>query len=308
MRVVVALGGNALTPKSGKGTFSELERNIARGIKPVVFLAKQGRSVVLVSGSGPQIGALILQNQLAGKRVPEMPLDVLDAELEGELGYMLEQSLQNAFAGQRIKKSVVSVVTQVLVDGKDKGFRNPSKPVGKYLSKKEVNALKRAGIAVGFERGKGYRKLVASPFPKKIVEEKAIRNMLKKNAVVIAAVGGGIPVVKQSGKLKGVEGVIDKDLAASLVGRTVKADLLLILTNVDCIYKNFATKKQSPLKKLLVKQAKELLRKGEFGSGTMKPKVLAAIDFLENGGKKAIVTSTEKALLALKGKAGTVIA
>ncbi|MBS3145517.1 carbamate kinase [Candidatus Woesearchaeota archaeon] len=302
MKIVVALGGNALTKKGEKGAYKELIKNIKKTSKNLIDIIKDNK-VIIVSGSGPQVGALVLQNELSKKKVPEMPLNVLDAELEGELGYMIELALNNEL--KKSKRKSVTVLTQVLVDKNDKGFKNPTKPIGLFYSEKEAEKLRKKGFKIIYQVGKGYRRVVASPTPLEIIEINQIKDLMEKGNIVIAAGGGGIPVYRSDKGLKGIDAVIDKDRASSLLARNIKADLLLILTDVDKVALNYKEKNQKFLNKLSVKDAKKYLKEGHFKEGSMKPKIEASINFLENGGKKVIITSISKVKKGLKD--GTLI-
>tara|TARA_Y100000310_G_C20581578_1_gene763272 strand:+ start:99 stop:977 length:879 start_codon:yes stop_codon:yes gene_type:complete len=288
-KLVIALGGNALTTKNQKGTYKELTTNINKTCKS---LAKINKNILIVSGSGPQVGALLLQNELAKHKVPKMPLDVLDAELEGELGYLISQSFLNYS-----KKPIATVITQVLVDKKDPAFKNPSKPIGPFYKTKKKGYKQDAG--------RGYRRVVPSPKPIDIIEGKTIKKLIKTTNV-IAAGGGGIPVYKTKGKLKGLEAVIDKDKAASLLAKKIKAKELLILTTVPQVYTNFGKPNQHPIKQMNRKQAQIYLKQGHFLPGSMKPKIEASIEFLKKG-KKVTITNIQNIEKALKGRAGTII-
>jgi carbamate kinase len=303
-RVVVALGGNALTPIKGKGTYEELTHNISIVSKNLVPLIKH-HQIIVVSGSGPQIGHLLLQNELAKNRVPPLPLDVLDAELEGELGYLLEQSLHNVLMKHHIRKPVVSLLTQVVVDKNDPAFKKPSKPIGPFYSNKEARKLKKKFPMV-YQVKRGWRRVVASPKPKKIDDVGVIKKLVK-DTVVIAAGGGGIPVIKKKGKYLGVPAVIDKDYASARLALDVQADLLLILTGVKKVVLNYGKKNEKTLKKMTVKEAQQYLKEGQFPPGSMGPKIEASLEFLKKGGKKVIITCPSCVGRALEGKEGTVI-
>jgi len=218
MRIVVSIGGNALTPAKSKGTYEELSkniRNIARTLRELI----KNHEIVLIYGSGPQIGSLVIQNELAKKKIPPMPLDVLDAELQGELGYIFEQAIQNELKNHDINKSVVSVLTQIIVDSKDPGFKNPTKPIGPFYSPKAAKQLEKKGYQMVLQKGKGYRRVVASPIPRVIDDVKLIKDLVQKNIIVIAAGGGGIPVIRQGKNLVGVSAVIDKDRVSALMAK-----------------------------------------------------------------------------------------
>ncbi|MDO8628471.1 MAG: carbamate kinase [Nanoarchaeota archaeon] len=298
---VIALGGNALTKPSDTGDYKELLHNVNKTAKLLVKVMSH-YAMVIVPGSGPQVGNVVLQNELSKRVVPSMPLDVLDAEVEGWLGYLLESSLQ------RVKKQkVTSIITQTLVSAHDPAFHRPSKPIGPFYSQVQARALRMKGIPVVADAGRGFRRVVPSPLPLAFVEIAAIRNLLKKGWVVIAAVGGGIPVVKSAAGFRGVEAVVDKDFAAACLASSLHADYLFILTGVDAVYQDFNAKKQKRLSRLSVLDAEMLYAQGHFPSGSMGPKILAACQFLRKGGKRVIITSPEKLSLALLGKAGTII-
>ena len=306
MVTVIALGGNALITRKERGTYNELVGNIQKTCKFLASLSRKSE-IAIVSGSGPQIGGLLLQNELARYKVPSMPLDVLDAELEGELGYLLSQHLINELRKNKIRKSVATLITQVSVNKNDKAFKKPSKPIGPFYTKKQAENLKKKGYAMINDAGRGYRRVVASPKPIKIIEADIIRKLIKLNTVVIACGGGGIPVVTKNNKLNGVEGVIDKDLASACLAKEIKASLLLILTSVPFVYLDYNKKNQKAIRKMNVNDAKKYLKENHFGVGSMKPKIEAAVDFLIHGGKKVIITNSEHANEALIGKYGTTI-
>ena len=303
--VVVSLGGNALS-SSGKVSYKNLLKSIQQTAKLLAIFVKRRYHIAIVFGSGPQVGALLLQNEAAKKKVKPMPLDILDAEVQGELGYLIEQALQNELQKLKIKKPVVSLLTQVIVDQKDPMFKHPSKPVGPFLTKAKAMKLKKKGVHVKEDSGRGWRKVVPSPLPLEIDDVKVIKRLLKKN-IVIAVGGGGIPVVKFRGKLKGVEAVIDKDFAAALLASSIKADELFVFTSVPAVYLNFKKKKQKEIKSMNVKEAKVYLKEGHFLPGSMRPKIIAATNFLTKGGKKVTITDLSSITKALSGKAGTVL-
>ncbi len=281
--IVVALGGNAIQRVGEKWSYKNLLKQVNKTVSYLTPLFDR-YTIVFTHGNGPAIGDILLQQQIAKKVVPAMPLDVSGAMSQGQLGYMLEQAIPNS----------VTVITRVLVDPKDRAFRNPTKPIGPYY--------KTRGKGMVLVPGRGWRKVVASPKPLKILELDEIKELSKKH-IVICCGGGGVPVIKKGGKFIGVEGVIDKDLASALLAKNVKADMLLILTDVPGIYVNYGKKKQRLLRILEKKSASFLLKIGEFGQGSMGPKVQAALNF----DKKVIITSPDLALKALEGKAGTVI-
>ncbi|MEK6861345.1 MAG: carbamate kinase, partial [Nanoarchaeota archaeon] len=279
MKIVIALGGNSILKKGERQSYSTLIKNIkstCRNLVPIIMNNK----VVISHGNGPEIGYLAIQNEIASVKVPKMPLDVLGAESQALIGYLLEEQLNNQLRENKIKRLVATLVTQVLVNKKDKAFRNPTKPIGPFYTKKESEKLKKRGYIIINDAGRGYRRVVASPKPVKIIEKDIIKKLVEKNIIVIACGGGGIPVVTAGGKLKGIEGVIDKDLASSCLGKSIKADVLLILTGVPYAYLNYGKKNQKIIKKMNVKEARKYLNDGHFGVGSMKPKIEAGIDFL----------------------------
>jgi len=281
---VVALGGNALQPPNEKWTYKSLLKNINKTVLYLKPLASEYQ-IVITHGNGPEVGNLLIQQQCAN--VPSMPLDVCDAMTQGQLGYLLQNSIQNI-----LKKKAVTVVTQIEVDKNDKAFQNPTKPIGPFYKKKiEKQMIKQL---------EGWRKVVPSPKPKRIIEIDEIKTLIRKCYIVIACGGGGIPVADG----KGIEAVIDKDRASQLLASQLKANLLVLLTNIDCVYLNFGSKKPIAIRKLSIKEAKKYMK--HFKEGSMKPKIEASIEFLKKG-KKVILTKPELLEKALKEEAGTVI-
>ncbi|MEE8632578.1 MAG: carbamate kinase, partial [Candidatus Bathyarchaeia archaeon] len=265
--------------------------------------------IVVTHGNGPQIGGILLKNELSASILPSMPLDICGAQSQGMIGYMLQQSIRNELAEANLQVPVVSLVTQTIVDPNDKAFMNPSKPIGSFypLAKaKELQAEK--GWSMIEDSGRGYRRVVPSPAPREIVEHDTIRTLLEEGTVVIAAGGGGIPVVhEEDGQLRGIVAVVDKDLTAQIIACETRAQILLMLTNVEKVALNFGKANQIDIDALSIEDAELYLRKGEFGIGSMAPKVEAAIRFIKSGGEKAIITSLELCKEAIEGKAGTVI-
>jgi len=306
-RAVVALGGNALIKKDQVGTIYEQFANTREISQSIVKMIKAGWEIVVTHGNGPQVGAILLQNNLSRDVTPPMPLGVCVAESEGLIGYMIQQVLSNSLKRAGVEKQVVALITQVLVDHDDPSILNPTKPIGPFFSKEEAEKLKSDGYKVT-EQSRGWRIVVPSPDPKAVVEGEVIRNLLEDGVLVISSGGGGMPVFeKEDWGLDGLEAVVDKDLSSERVAEAVDADLLLILTNVEKVYLNYNTVKEKALDKLSLKEAKELYESGVFPAGSMGPKVLSAIRFLEFGGKKVIISSVEKGWDALQGKTGTVI-
>lgn len=309
MKIVIALGGNALARPDQKGTYEEQVANVRAVSVQLAQIIRSGHKVVVTHGNGPQVGNLAIQ-EASTKDVPEFPLHVLDAMTQGEIGYLIQRELGNALGMAGLALPVASVVTQVLVDRDDPAFKSPSKPIGPFYNGARAKALaEEKGIVmerVDPTSERPYRRVVPSPDPVRIVEEKIVAGMLREGYVVVAGGGGGIPVVRNSaGWYEGVDAVVDKDLCAEKIAEAVGADCLLILTNVDKLKVDYGTERQKSLDSLTVEEAKRLLTLGQFPLGTMGPKVLACVRFVEWGGRQGIIASLEGALDALAGRAGT---
>lgn len=306
-KAVIALGGNALVKKGQKGTIYEQFTNTRRSTKSIVKMIKEGWDVVITHGNGPQVGAILLQNKVAKDLTPAMPLGICVAESEGLIGYMIQQCLSNALKKEHIEKPVIALITQVIVDQDDPFLSHPTKPIGPYYDEDEAIQLRKEGWQMT-RQPRGWRMIVPSPDPKQIVEGESIRKMLDDGIIVIASGGGGMPVVeKEDGGLDGLEAVIDKDLAAERLAEAVEAELLLILTDVEKVYLHYGTPKQKTLDKISLKELKNYYEASHFPPGSMGPKILAAIRFLESGGKKVIVAGIEKGWEAFQGETGTLI-
>jgi len=290
MRVVIALGGNALIKKGQRGTAEEQFATAEEAISALKDIL-ENNEVVITHGNGPQVGALLIQ-QSATDEVPPMPLDVCDAMTQGEIGYFIQRAIM-----RKTNKKSVTIITRVIVDQDSPAFKNPTKPIGPFYKEKKTPDMK-------LDAGRGYRKVVASPQPIKVLERKAILPLLREGLVVIAGGGGGIPI-KNNGV--GVEAVIDKDKCAALIAKEIDAELLLIVTAVPVVYKSYGKKSQKPIREMTIGEAKGLLAAGEFAEGSMKPKIEAAIEFIKHGGKKAIICGLDNAADAVKGKSGTEI-
>ena len=292
-----------------RGTTAEQFENVRKSLDGIVYCLKQGHRVVITHGNGPQVGNLLLMVEASRYQVPEIPLGVCVADTEGAIGYMIQQSLTNRLRREGFDRCVVTVLTQVIVDKHDKAFSNPTKPIGPFVSKEEAELLHREkGWQVTEDSHRGYRRVVASPNPLKIVEEQAIKCLLEAGDIVIAAGGGGIPVImKENGDLEGVDVVIDKDLASSVLARDIKADCLVMLTGVEYVFLNFKKSNERAVKTLTAKEAQGYLQEGHFPPGSMGPKIQAAINFLDWGGEEAIITSIDKVKEALEGITGTKI-
>ncbi len=309
MKVVVALGGNALIKSDQKGTSEEQFKTTMKSVKDIVKMIENGWEVVITHGNGPQVGSILLQQDVAKSAVPPMPLDICVAQSQGQIGYMIQQCMLNSLASSGIQKGVAAVITRVLVDENDPAFENPTKPVGPVYRYDEALLRLKEGYIISQQKG-GWRIVVPSPNPISIIEREAIKKLIDSGIIVIAVGGGGIPVVKKGDgvtKIEGKEAVIDKDLASERLAMEINADTLLILTDVDAVYLNYGSEDQKKLKEISLQEMEEYYYQGQFPPGSMGPKILAAIRFLENGGKKAIISSIEHAWDALEGKAGTQI-
>jgi len=306
MRVVVALGGNAILKRGDRGTVNEQIAAIHEACAGIARIASEGHELVVTHGNGPQVGRLMLQDEAMPDRVPRFSLDLHVAETQGQLGYLIQQELTVALARAGVPRSVATVVTQVVVDGNDPGFEHPSKPVGPFLSAKGAAEYRLRGIPVAEAAGGGWRRVVASPEPLEIVEADAVRALLSDGIVPIAAGGGGVPVIRDGEELRGVAAVVDKDLAAAVLTATVAADVLLMLTDVDHVVRGFGADDEQLLDKLTVRDARAGVVSGEFARGSMGEKVLAGARAVE-AGARAVIASLEHATEALAGTAGTEI-
>ncbi|HHT9137782.1 MAG TPA: carbamate kinase [Candidatus Wunengus sp. YC60] len=307
--VVIALGGNALIMEGQRGTIAEQFENTRKSLDGIVYCLRQGYGVVITHGNGPQVGNMLLMVEASRTQVPELPLEVCVADTEGAIGYMIQQSLTNRLRKEGFDRCVVTLLTQVIVDRHDNAFSNPTKPIGPFFTKEEAEHFRlEKGWHIVEDSHRGYRRVVASPNPLKIVEERAIKGLLEAGDIVIAAGGGGIPVImKEGGDLKGVDVVVDKDLASGVLARDIKADCLMMLTGVEHVFLNFKQPNERALKALTVKEAQRYLQEGHFPPGSMGPKIQAAINFLNWGGEVAIITSINKVKEALEGITGTKI-
>ncbi len=307
--VVVALGGNAITREFEEGNIAQQFENTRKSLRSVVELIRQDYRVVITHGNGPQVGNALIRVEETRHFVPPLPLGIIVADLGGGMGYMIEQCLQNKLQDRGLPRPVITVLTQVLVDKNDPSILDPSKFVGPFYKKEQVEDLeKKRGWILKEDRGRGFRRVVPSPIPREIVEKEIIKFLVEKDIIVIAAGGGGIPVYReQSGWLEGVDGVIDKDLASAVLARDIEAEEIIILTSVDRVALNFDQPDQVDLSTLTLSEAQNYLDQGQFPKGSMGPKIQAAINFLQQGGKKVIITSIENAVDALINNSGTVI-
>jgi len=306
---LIAFGGNAMLSAKGKGTAKEQYQNARKAAALMVDIVKKGFELVIVHGNGPQVGNVLLQMESASDIVPTFPLDVCGAMTQGSMGYMLERAISNELRKQSIDKEVVTILTQMVVDREDRAFANPTKPIGPFYNTKRAKQLKRVNKWEMVEdAGRGFRRVVASPKPIDVVPKKAIRAMVEQGVIVITAGGGGIPVFLNSrGYFDGVEAVIDKDFASSLIAREAGVDLFVILTGVDRVMENFGKANARPVPIMDVNTARKMLDDGQFPPGSMGPKISASLEYISGGGKEVIITSSEKLRLALIGKSGTKI-
>lgn len=304
-KIVIALGGNALG-----NTPEEQLKLVKITAKNVVDLVEDGNSVIVTHGNGPQVGMINLAMEVSHQEAdsPLMPFAECGAMSQGYIGYHLQQSIQRELITRGIRKNCLTVITQVEVDKSDKAFSNPTKPIGSFYTKEEAMELeKEKGYQMKEDAKRGYRRVVASPKPIKIVELKTIYDLMKKKNIVIACGGGGIPVIKYRRGYKGIDAVIDKDKTSARLALDLKADILLILTAVDQVYINYKEIDEQKIKEMTSLEAREFIKDREFSEGSMLPKIEACLEFVENSKGKAIITSLEKAKLALEGKTGTVI-
>ena len=305
--VLVALGGHAFMQRGERGTVEVQERNAAKICNTLQILVERGYKVVITHGNGPQVGDLLLLNESGDADVPKMPLDVLVAQTEGSLGYFLQQAMLNTLRRSGQKRYVVTVVTQVLVDPDDEAFKKPTKPIGPFLSKEEAESRRdQLGWKIVDDSGRGWRRVVPSPKPLKVVQRHMIRESAEAGHIVIAGGGGGIPIIKKpDSSYEGVEAVIDKDLTSSILATEIGAEIFIILTEVPCVYTGYGTPNKRAIGAITAEQLGAMYAAGEFPPGSMGPKVIAVRDFLERGGKRAIITDPETMPDALLGRGGT---
>ena len=307
--IVVALGGNAVAPSGERATIGNQFQHTRESLAPVVDLARGGWRIAIVHGNGPQVGDELARNELAGDQVEPLPLGVLVAATAGWMGYMIQQSLQNALARAGVPRTVVTVITQTLCDAADGDLRHPTKPIGHALDPSRVARLRIQGVPVSEERPGRWRRLTPSPRPTAVVERDTIRHLVAAGHNVIACGGGGPPVYDDPVlHLEGLDAVVDKDRVAAILGRDIAADVLLILTNVDAVYHAYGTPHQKAIRQMDLREAERLLASGELGAGNMRPKVEAAADFVRAGGQRAVIAELAGGLAALRGETGTTLA
>src|SRR5437867_1233772 len=307
---VIAIGGNAISSPKDAGP-GAMKSRIAKTAARLADLVETGYEIVVTHGNGPQVGNILLQNEEARAKVPAMPLDVLVAESQAQIGYLLQQALQNEFAARGTPRTVASIVTQVVVDPADPAFQEPSKLIGPtYDSEQELIVRRAKGWKMAQDPRGGWRRVVPSPRPLEIVERDLIKAILSAgdSHILIVAGGGGVPVVRRLHAFQGVEAVVDKDLASAVLGNGIGADLLVIITDVPKVALHYGKADQVDLERLTPAEARHHLLAGEFPPGSMGPKVEAALQFLEGGGRRVVITNLERILDAISGRAGTTIA
>jgi carbamate kinase len=305
--VLVAMGGHAFMQPGERGTIEDHERNAVQIASLLMTLVERNYYLCVTHGNGPQVGNLLIQHELSKGEVPALPLDVLVAMTEGSLGYILQQALLNELRKRQMKRYVVTVVTQVVVDEADRAFARPSKPIGPFLSREEAERRRDAlGWKVKEDSGRGWRRLVPSPDPVRVIQRHMIRDAVRQGHIVIACGGGGIPVKKQpDGQFAGLEAVIDKDLTSSVLAADVGAALLVILTAVPQVYAGYGTSEQRALGAVTLEEIERLHAQGHFPPGSMGPKIEAVIRFLRAGGRRALITNPQSLPAAIDGRAGT---
>jgi carbamate kinase len=305
---VLAFGGNALSRADEPATIANQFRRARESMASVVMLASEGWRIVIVHGNGPQVGDSLLRNEVARRVVEPLPLGVLVAETAGWIGYMLQQSLQNALAAGRVRRDVVTLVTQTLVDRFDPALGMPTKPIGQPLTDDEAARLRESGRAVARDGAGAWRRMTTSPMPLAVVELPVVRRLLEQNTIVIAAGGGGPPVYDDPILgLEGVDAVVDKDRVSAVLARQLEADVLMILTNVDAVYERWGTPSARPIRRMTVTRADAMIAEGAFDAGGMRPKVEAAAGFARSGEGRAIIAHLASGPAALRGETGTTI-
>ncbi len=308
MRILIAVGGNSLIRTGQRGTIAEQLENARRTADSIAEIAARGNDLVITHGNGPQVGSQLLRSEAGSSQTYQLPLDVCGAMTQGEIGFILQNSLQSALAHRNIKRPVVTLVTQVVVDKSDPAFQNPTKPIGPFYSR-SVAEQKRVelGWNIVEDAARGYRRVVPSPLPRDIVEFDVIERCLENGIIVITVGGGGIPVVKGDGAYTGIEAVIDKDRASALLASRLRVERFIISTDVEKVCINYKKPNQAELCRVDCDDLKRYLAEGHFQEGSMRPKIEAAIDFLTDGGTSVIITNPEHIPDALDGKTGTII-
>ena len=305
--VIIALGGNALSPKNEAGTIEQQFQHTRNSLTSVMHFVRKKYNICITHGNGPQVGAELSRNEIAMNIIPPLPLNVLVANTQGAIGYMIQQSLQNALYHEDSQREVVTFISQMKVNSNDISLKKPSKFIGKIYSEKEAFELsKKYNWDVSEQEKNQWRRIVPSPNPLYIFNGKSIKHLVNFGTIVIAGGGGGIPSFnKKNGNLKGIDGVVDKDKTSALLGRIIKANEYFIITDVDNIYLNYKQDNQEKIKSATAKEVEEWLKLGHFGIGSMEPKIKSALYFLKHHGSKVVITSIEKIEDALNNKAGT---
>ncbi|GAA2579292.1 carbamate kinase [Actinomadura fulvescens] len=306
-RVLIALGGNAMTAPDGSATPAAQAAAVAAAMEHVADLVAAGAEVALTHGNGPQVGNLLIKNQLAASVVPPVPLDWCGAQTQATIGVLIMNALTRALAARGVSRPVAAVVTRTLVDAADRGFTDPGKPVGRYFPAAEAERFMAMGQSWKPFGERGWRRVVASPDPLEILDAAAAEALLAAGHIVVAAGGGGVPVVRANGTFRGVEAVVDKDLAAELLARRLGAGTLVIATDVEHALVGYGTPRARPLHRTTAAELRALAAAGHFAGGSMGPKVRALLSFVEGGGRRAAITSLDRITEAVEGKAGTII-
>ncbi|MFW9910558.1 MAG: carbamate kinase [Candidatus Thorarchaeota archaeon] len=308
-KAVIAIGGNSLIKDKNHKTVPDQFAATAETCKHIADMIVQGWDVVITSGNGPQVGFILRRSELAAHELHEVPLDYCGADTQGAIGYMIQRALFNEFSKRNVQKEVASIVTQVLVDKNDPAFKNPNKPIGSFMDESEAKRReKEEKWAIKEDSGRGWRRVVPSPIPKRIIELESIQTLNRLGIIVYAVGGGGIPVIiNDKGELEGVAAVIDKDRASSLLATGLNADVLLISTAVEQVYLNFGKPNQEAILQMDHIKAQRYIEEGHFAAGSMLPKIEACVEFIKRGGKKAIITNPENITRTLNGETGTTI-
>ncbi len=305
---VIAIGGNSLILDKHRPEVKHQWEAVYETVKHIVSMIEAGWRVVITHGNGPQVGFILRRNELAYPEVHTTPMDVIGADTQGSIGYMLQQALDNELCRAGIRRGVATVITQTLVDRDDPAFKNPNKPIGGFMSYEESRRFEEEGWTVVEDAGRGYRRVVASPIPIEIIELDAINTLIQNDIIVICTGGGGIPVIRdEQGNLRGVNAVIDKDRGTSLLAIGLKADLFVISTAVEKVAINFNKPDQRWLDRMTAGEARRYMAEGQFAAGSMLPKIEAVLNFIDNGGPQALITDPANIERALRGETGTVI-
>lgn len=305
--IVVAIGGNSLIRDEQHRSVGDQYAAVCETVRHLVPLAAAGHRLVVTHGNGPQVGFILLRSEYSRGFLHEVPIESIVADTQGAIGYQIQQAFENELWARKVKRSVATVITQTLVEAGDPAFKSPTKPIGPFYKKEQAEErMQKDGWKMVEDAGRGWRRVIASPKPVRIIENHVIRSMVKEDVIVIAAGGGGIPVVRDAaGQLKGVAAVIDKDYASAMLAKDIGADVFVISTAVDRVCLNFGKPEQRELAVMTRDEALGYLKDGHFAAGSMKPKVEACLQFIDSGGKEAMITSPERLEEALAGKNGT---